>query len=66
MKCQECKKKMSVIETITTGKVIYRKRMCPVCGKIIYTVESVDETKKFIKAYRLQDNERRQRLKEKK
>ena len=66
MKCQECKKKMSVIETITTERVVYRKRMCPVCGKTIYTAESVDETKKFIKAYRLQDNERRQRLKEKK
>jgi len=43
MNCPTCKEKMSCVDTVGTGQVVYRKYKCSLCGNKFYTTERMDE-----------------------
>ena len=40
MKCTNCNGNVKVTDSVTIGNVVFRRRKCVECGKIIYTEES--------------------------
>ena len=57
--CTSCKKNMGATNTINDfwSNEVIRRRSCPICGKVVFTVEKVVEQEKetglqrFVKEY---------------
>lgn len=60
MKCPDCNVKYLVKDVrydtddeCMFDTIVYRRRQCPVCGRIVYTMEcEIEEDESFMKAWR--------------
>lgn len=67
MICPSCNGKLGVVDTVRDDQEVYRRRKCPECGQLVYTLEKeVERDAKFSANWMTCENESRYKNKRKK